>query len=284
MALSEEILSSKTILIVDDKTNNLQLLSKYLQKANYRTLIAQDGEKAIKTVKSLKPDLIILDIMMPKMDGFDVCRCLKADSETQDIPIIFMTALAETMDKVKGLKLGAVDYMTKPFNEHELLARIKTHLSLNHLLHSSFQEANQRKLLFEISDRIRQSLDLNTILQTATAEIRNYFGCDFVGMASLHKKNIAIKAYAAIPGIKINPQQNIPYDYFCSTQEQYKSFLKGHIEICTPQNTKNQAKSISLPDPKARLIVPILVKDINYTAGFFSSTDNTIFASNISII
>ena len=93
-------LSLKTILIVDDKTNNLQLLSRILKQANYKTLVTQSGIKAIEIAKAVHPDLILLDVMMPGMDGFTVCRHLKEDRQTQDISIIFMTALAETKNKV----------------------------------------------------------------------------------------------------------------------------------------------------------------------------------------
>ena len=111
MSLLKNSFPSKTILIVDDKTNNLQLLSEYLKKANYKVLIAQSGTKAIETAKVLRPDLILLDVMMPVMNGFDVGRHLKSNLETKDIPLIFMTALAETKSKVVGFKLGAVDYI-----------------------------------------------------------------------------------------------------------------------------------------------------------------------------
>jgi len=149
MIILKEALLSKTILIVDDRINNLQLLSRYLDDANYTTLIAQDGDKAISTAKTVQPDLILLDVMMPGIDGFEVCRYLKSEAVTKDIPIIFMTALTETKDKVQGFKLGAVDYITKPVEEEELLARVKTHLSHSYLYRNSLQEAAQRKLLFE---------------------------------------------------------------------------------------------------------------------------------------
>ena len=117
-------------MIVDDKTNNLQLLSRYLENDNYNILIAQSGKKAIHIAEAISPDLILLDVMMPKINGFKVCRRLKSNSQTKDIPIIFMTALAETKNKVQGLELGAVDYITKPVEKEELIARLNTHLQL----------------------------------------------------------------------------------------------------------------------------------------------------------
>ncbi len=281
MALSQNFLAAKTILIVDDKTNNLQLLSKYLKKTNCKVLIAQGGTKAIEIANFLHPNLILLDVMMPGMDGFDVCRHLKSDSATEDIPIIFMTALAETKNKIVGFKLGAVDYITKPIEEEEMLARVKTHLALNHLHQSSLRDVAQRKLLAEISDRIRQSLDLKIILQTATQEIRTLLDCDFVGLTHLNKRKITIKAHSSRDGIKLDPQKSIPYSYLCPNHDVYQSYLRGHIEVVDQKDIQNHIWEIFLLNPQARLIVPILIKDTNYTSGFFSSGDDTMFTSNM---
>ena len=271
-------ISLKTVLIVDDRTNNLQLLSTYLKKANYKTLIAQNGIKAIKIARKKHPDLILLDIMMPDINGFDVCRQLKAESKTKDIPIIFMTARAETKDKVQGFKLGAIDYITKPVEEQELLARIETHLTLKQLHQSSIQQAAQRQLLFDISDRIRQSLDLKSILKTATQEIRTLLDCDFVGITSLSKEKIRIEASASKAGVGIENKQSLSYSYFCPDKQAYQAYLRGHIEVIEQPKTDDEPCFIN---PRSRLIVPILIKDTNYTSGFFSTTDDTMFASNV---
>lgn len=121
------------ILIVDDTLTNLEVLFDSLTNANFRILVAEDGESAIDTATYALPDLILLDILMPDIDGFETCCRLKANPTTADIPIIFMTALTETVDKVKGLSLGAVDYITKPFQQEEVLARVQTHLRLRQL-------------------------------------------------------------------------------------------------------------------------------------------------------
>ena len=118
------------ILLVDDMPTNLKVLSESIKSEGWVTLIANDGESAIEQVEYAKPDLILLDVMMPGIDGFEVCRRLKANSATQAIPIIFMTALSDPIDKVKGLELGAVDYITKPFQRDEVLARLRVHLKL----------------------------------------------------------------------------------------------------------------------------------------------------------
>jgi signal transduction histidine kinase len=118
------------ILIVDDHPHNLQVLGNILKKEGYSPALAQNGVQALDFVKKKLPDLILLDIMMPKMDGFEVCRQLKQEPATKDIPVIFLTAKTEKEDVIEGLKLGAVDYVTKPFNHRELMARLNTHLEL----------------------------------------------------------------------------------------------------------------------------------------------------------
>jgi len=123
----------ETLLIVDDVPNNLKILSTYLKKHNFKIRVAIDGEDALEQVSRVLPDLILLDIMMPNMDGFETCRRLKANKNTRDIPVIFTSALSEEVDKIAGLEIGAVDYITKPFLQGEVLARIKAHLSLKKL-------------------------------------------------------------------------------------------------------------------------------------------------------
>ncbi len=140
-----------TILIVDDNPINLQILQDLLSNANFQVLVADDGEGAIQIAETSCPDLILLDVLMPNMDGFETCRRLKSNVATQDIPIIFLTALAQKADKVKGLNLGAVDYITKPLENEEVLARVKIHLSLRNLT-KRLKEQNTR-LETEIYER-----------------------------------------------------------------------------------------------------------------------------------
>ena len=121
------------ILIVDDNQTNLDVLFELLKNYGFKVLVAQDGESAIEQIEYIHPDLILLDIMMPGIDGFETCHRLKADQATQDIPIIFMSALSDTVDKVKGFQTGAVDYITKPFQHEEVLSRIQTHLTIRSL-------------------------------------------------------------------------------------------------------------------------------------------------------
>ncbi|UCH92696.1 MAG: hybrid sensor histidine kinase/response regulator [Candidatus Aminicenantes bacterium] len=118
------------IFIVEDVPRNLQVLFHILKKGEYRIAAASNGCQALDMIPAAQPDLVLLDIMMPEMDGFEVCRQLKKNPVTADIPIIFLTAKADITDVVKGFEIGAVDYVTKPFNPAELLARVKIHLEL----------------------------------------------------------------------------------------------------------------------------------------------------------
>ncbi len=123
----------ETILIVDDTPANLGVLVETLGTAGYRLMVAEDGEEALAQTAQTKPDLILLDVMMPGIDGFETCRRLKARDETRHIPVLFMTALGETSDKVKAFEAGGVDYITKPIEHEEALARVRTHLTLQRL-------------------------------------------------------------------------------------------------------------------------------------------------------
>ncbi|MBD2086779.1 response regulator [Trichocoleus sp. Lan] len=128
--MSVDTVEKGVILIVDDTPTNLGMLFDFLAHSGFQVLVAEDGESAIESAEYASPDLILLDVLMPGIDGFETCRRLKANQVTQDIPVIFMTALSETVDKVKGLNLGAVDYITKPLQHEEVLARVSIHLRL----------------------------------------------------------------------------------------------------------------------------------------------------------
>jgi two-component system sensor histidine kinase/response regulator len=132
------------IFIAEDEPVNLQVLYNILKKGDYRMAAAGNGKKALAMIPESQPDLILLDIMMPGMDGFEVCEHLKKIPETKDIPVIFLTARVETPDVIKGFDVGAVDYVTKPFKGAELLSRIKTHLELK-FARESLKELNATK-------------------------------------------------------------------------------------------------------------------------------------------
>ena len=154
----------QTILIVDDTPANLTLLSEIL-KNGYRTKVALDGERAIMLAASASPpDLLLLDIMMPEMDGYEVCRRLKADPQTRDIPVIFVTAMGEVEDEAKGLDLGAVDYLTKPVNAAIVKARVRTHLAL------SEQARELRRLVTRLEKQSGELAWLNETLNARVAD------------------------------------------------------------------------------------------------------------------
>ncbi|MDZ8031059.1 MULTISPECIES: sensor histidine kinase [unclassified Nostoc] len=132
------------ILIVDDNPTNLSLLCEALNSEGFRFRVAVDGESAIAQVERNQPELILLDVQMPGIDGFETCRRLKANPVTQNIPIIFTTALADTESKTKGFSLGAVDYIPKPFAQEEVIARVRVHLQLKQLTESLEQQVSDR--------------------------------------------------------------------------------------------------------------------------------------------
>src|SRR5919199_1846168 len=121
------------ILVVDDLPENLRLLVDILQKQGYEVRPVPNGKLALSGARGFLPDLILLDIMMPEMDGYEVCSQLKAEERTKNIPIIFISAINEVLDKVKAFQVGGVDYITKPFQVEEVLARVETHLAVRSL-------------------------------------------------------------------------------------------------------------------------------------------------------
>lgn len=145
------------ILVVDDLSENLQLISLILEKRGYETTFAISGEQALERVKSAKPDLILLDFMMPQMNGLEVCEKIKANPELAEIPIIFLTASHEQDDLIQAFEKGAVDYITKPFSTPELLARVRTHLELKnareHLKKLLDKQAQLNKKLENLANR-----------------------------------------------------------------------------------------------------------------------------------
>ncbi len=167
--MSDENFNKNVIVIVDDKPTNLGVLFDFLTDSGFKVLVAQDGESALQKVEYAHPDLILLDVMMPGIDGFETCRRLKAQESTKDIPVIFMTALSDTVDKVKGFNLGAVDYVTKPVQQEEVRARVTTHLKLRNL---------QKKLEaqnLQLQEEIEQRKNAEESLREAEAKYRSIF-------------------------------------------------------------------------------------------------------------
>lgn len=166
------------ILVIDDNPTNLDVLSELLDKQHFVVLFALDGKSGLHRAESGRPDIILLDVIMPGMDGFEICRQLKANNRTKDIPVIFMTALSETVDKVKGFKLGAIDYITKPIQPEEVLVRITTHLKIQQLqreLHAKNEELRTSNQQLHAS--LEREKELNTLksrfISIASHELRS---------------------------------------------------------------------------------------------------------------
>lgn len=143
-----------SILIVDDNSRNLQILAEILSQSKYRVAMAKDGLKALNFVSKMKPDLVLLDVMMPGMDGFDVCRRMKSENSTKDIPVIFISALKDTSDKIRGFEAGGVDYIIKPFSKEEVLARVDVHLKLK----KAREELKSTNMLLSSANAARDKL------------------------------------------------------------------------------------------------------------------------------
>ena len=152
--------ATPVVLLVDDNALNLQMLHQTLQDQGYRLLSAKSGEDALRIAQRALPDLILLDIMMPGIDGYETCARLKADESTQNTVIIFLTALHDTKEKVRGLSLGAVDFITKPFDPDEVVARVARQLEVHHK-HKALLAKNQ-ELASQLENELRSgTADLN---------------------------------------------------------------------------------------------------------------------------
>ncbi|MCT7948332.1 diguanylate cyclase [Ancylothrix sp. C2] len=270
------------ILIVDDTLNTM---SYDLTKLGFEVLTASDGESAIKKAQKANPDIILLDIMREHTNAFKTCKILKANCLTKNIPVIFISAFCEVVDKVQAFKIGAVDYITKPIQPEELLARINNHLNLSKL-HKNLEDKNQKlqletvkkqkieatlrnqivreRILGSMRERIRQSLNLQEILKTTVEEVRKFLQTDrvliyqfqedwsgIVVVESVSKKTFSI----------LNKQITDP----CFGENYIKPYRQGKIH-----STKDIYKSNLQPcyiefleqfQVRSNLVVPILQTD-----------------------
>ncbi len=213
------------ILIVDDNPKNLQMLAAVLSQNKYRVVVAQNGLQAIKSIETIFPDLILLDVVMPEMDGFETCKRLKASPSMKDIPIIFLTARTEPEDILKGFELGAADYIVKPFNHLELLARVQTHLELRF----------SREIISRQRDELNEILhilchDLSNPLQAIVATLqlaRNKPQVLEQKLETMHACCIrAIKLIQLVKSLQTTEEKTIP----CTASVGLKESLMESIE------------------------------------------------------
>ncbi|MDY0221892.1 MAG: SpoIIE family protein phosphatase [Desulfobacterium sp.] len=182
---------TESILLVDDQPANLQVLMHTLEKLGCKLLVAKNGETALTIAQKVRPDLILLDIMMPGIDGFEVCRRLKADPDTQKIPVIFLSALDDTGDKVRGLQLGAVDYIAKPFQPEEVIARVNTHLTIHRLSREVQQQRDELEHELEVVSQLQRNLlpehlpQVNGLKLAVHYETSRYAGGDYYDFMTL---------------------------------------------------------------------------------------------------
>lgn len=165
----------QTILIVDDVPANLGVLLDFLGDAGYEVLVAESGQSALEQVNYAKPDIILLDVLMPGLDGFETCRRLRADAQWRETPILFLSALSEAVDKVRGFEAGAVDFISKPLHPQEVLARVRAHLQIR-ALQLDLEAQNERlrdevALRTEAELQLRESLDRAVLVAAPSGEV-----------------------------------------------------------------------------------------------------------------
>ncbi|MCB0165357.1 MAG: response regulator [Anaerolineae bacterium] len=263
-----------TILIVDDNRDNLAVLS-YLNSYGYRVLVARNGESALQKARDGHPDIILLDVLMPGLDGFETCQKLKSNRQTKDIPVIFMTALAEAGDKVKGFQVGGVDYITKPIQHEEVLARVKTHLSIRDLTHNLQDQANvlqrmntdlvKRSIQIETSSQLGQQvtsiLDLDELMVRVVKLIQSKFSYYFVGIWLIEEQQgaVVLRARAGSDEHRLPP----PGFHLPITDTNYAVVWVGHYcQHYLTNDTGETAKLLAadtLLAAKSELTLPLRV-------------------------
>ncbi|MEH2228911.1 MAG: response regulator [Nostoc sp.] len=251
------------ILIVDDNPTNLSLLCEALKSEGFRFRVAVDGESAIAQVERNQPELILLDVQMPGIDGFETCRRLKANPVTQNIPIIFTTALADTESKTKGFSLGAVDYIPKPFAQEEVIARVRVHLQLKQLTESLEQQVSDRtRALQKAQVQLVQQEKLSTLGELIAGighEINNPINFISSNIPPLQEHITAVTELLLLyeqeypnPTAKItNTIENLDLNFILEDMGKILNSL--HIGSERIQNLSNSLRTFSRSDSDAKI-------------------------------
>lgn len=256
---------SANILVVDDTVDNLRLLDTFLTSRGYNVRLSRDGNFAIKSALEDPPDLILLDIMMPAPDGYEICSQLKSHEQTCQIPIIFISAKDQTLDKVKAFSVGGNDYITKPFELEELAIRVENQLKIWKLSQALTQQNSLLKAENIIQERIRSSLNLEDILTTAVEEVRRFLSVDRVLIYQiLPNGNRSAITESVEPGWPSIKGQIFPEEIFIGEFQyddyQEKFCLIEDINIDQVTITPALKNVLHLLKVQAKLLVPI-VKD-----------------------
>lgn len=187
---------SDRILVVDDTPSNIQTIASVLKEHGYQISVATDGKQALGVLERVRPDLILLDVEMPEMDGFETCRRIKEHPDLRQIPIIYLTGKTEAEDIVRGFELGAVDYVGKPFNSHELLARVNTHLTIDRL-----NRENERLLLNVLPASIAERLKAQEGTIADRFDDVSVLFADIVGFTALSSRLPATELVDLLNGV-----------------------------------------------------------------------------------
>lgn len=254
--------SHYTILVVDDNPTNLKVIVNYLEELDFTVMSARNGQMGLKRAEIGQPDLILLDIMMPEIDGFEVCRRLKARDTTRDIPVIYMTALADEKNKVKGFEMGAVDYITKPIQQEEVLARVMTHLRIRDLTTRLQRRNAQLAMARKVSKRITSILDLDALLSEVIQVVQKNFGYYFVGVWLWNPGQNALVLRAGLTHLGHEPMR--PGETLLMSEEQnilvqaYQT--RSYVLYADVTQHADYTVDERLPDTRLALAIPLRMK------------------------
>ena len=255
----KEKMDQHEILVVDDTPASLQLLTKILTDHGYRVRPASNGLLALRSVDAKAPDLILLDVKMPDLDGFEICRRLKADERSRDIPVLFISALGETVEKVKGFEIGGLDYITKPFETEEVLARVKIHLRLSELTARLEQKVHERTdELTNVNLRLEQEVAERKSAEKANLETMSVLKAT---LESTDNGILVVSEYGKVihSNRRFAQMWHIPQELIVSSDE--KAMLNHVLEqLVDPQNFIRGVETL-YANPEAEAFDTLVFKD-----------------------